>query len=182
MVIFSPQDFMMKPDSPSYLFFQGCMIGTIGLQSDYSLPRGLRTHCWEPFMFYTDLYTKDEVIVQLEVWQESTKVVAIIESTRSIFQEFVSKAVQWVGGPHYFNNSFPGPNLQPRFQSKLKSQLTSSVATASLNQGLKLSIFVVQKATAPKNGVEFRQGSIGTIRGSLATPYDVWRCRARHQV
>ena len=126
-------------------------------------------------MFYTDLYTKDEVIVQLEVWQESTKVVAIIESTRSIFQEFVSKAVQWVGGPHYFNNSFPGPNLQPRFQSKLKSQLTSSVATASLNQGLKLSIFDVQKATAPKSGVEFRQGSIGTIRGSLATPYDVWR-------
>ena len=126
-------------------------------------------------MFYTDLYTKDEVIVQLEVWQESTKVVAIIESTRSIFQEFVSKAVQWVGGPHYFNNSFPGPNL-------LKSQMTSSVATASLNQGLKLSIFDVQKATAPKSGVEFRQGSIGTIRGSLATPYDVWRRRARHQV
>ena len=32
--------------------------------------------------------------------------------------------------------------------------------------------FVVQKATAPKNGVEFRQGSIGTIRSSLATPYN----------
>ena len=124
-------------------------------------------------MFYTDLYTKDEVIVQLEVWQESTKVVAIIESTRSIFQEFVSKAVYWVGGPHYVNNSFPGPNLQPtRFQLKLKSELSSSVAIASLNQGLKLSIFVVQKATAPKSWVEFRQGSIGTIRGSLATSHD----------
>ena len=41
----------------------------------------------------------------------------------------------------------------------------------------KWSIFVVQKATAPKNGVEFRQGSIGTIRSSLATSYDVWRRR-----
>ena len=41
----------------------------------------------------------------------------------------------------------------------------------------KSSIFVVQKATAPKNGVKFRQGSIGTIRSSLATSYDVWRRR-----
>ena len=36
----------------------------------------------------------------------------------------------------------------------------------------KSSIFVGQKATAPKNGVDFRQGSIGTIRSSLATLYD----------
>ena len=43
----------------------------------------------------------------------------------------------------------------------------------------KSSIFVLQKATAPKSGVEFRQGSIGTIRVSLATSYDVWRRRAR---
>ena len=41
----------------------------------------------------------------------------------------------------------------------------------------KLSIFVIQKATAPKNGVEFRQGSIGTIMSILATSYDVWRHR-----
>ena len=41
------------------------------------------------------------------------------------------------------------------------------------------SIFVVQKAAAPKSGVEFHQGSIGTISGSLATSYDVWRRRAR---
>lgn len=41
----------------------------------------------------------------------------------------------------------------------------------------KSSIFVVQKPTAPKNGVKFRQGSIGTIRSSLATSYDVWRRR-----
>ena len=39
------------------------------------------------------------------------------------------------------------------------------------------SIFVVQKATAPKNGVEFRKGSIGTIRSSLAMSYNVWRRR-----
>ena len=38
---------------------------------------------------------------------------------------------------------------------------------------LKLSIFVVQRAAAPKNGVEFCQGSNGTIRSSLATSYDV---------
>ena len=38
----------------------------------------------------------------------------------------------------------------------------------------KSSIFVAQKATAPKNGVEFRQGSIGKIKSSLATSYEVW--------
>ena len=40
-----------------------------------------------------------------------------------------------------------------------------------------LSIVVVQKATAPKNGAEFCQGSIGTIRSSLDTSYDVWQRR-----
>ena len=44
-------------------------------------------------------------------------------------------------------------------------------------EALKSSIFVVQRATAPKNGVEFRQGSIGTSRSNLATLYDVWRRR-----
>ena len=34
---------------------------------------------------------------------------------------------------------------------------------------LKSSIFAVQKATTPKTGLEFRQGSIGAIRSSLAT-------------
>ena len=43
---------------------------------------------------------------------------------------------------------------------------------------LKSSIFVVQKATAPKIGVEFRQGSIVATRSSVATSYDVWRRRA----
>ena len=49
--------------------------------------------------------------------------------------------------------------------------------TPTLAGYFKSSIFVEQKATAPKNGVEFRQGSIGTIRSSLATSYDV--CRRR---
>ena len=37
---------------------------------------------------------------------------------------------------------------------------------------LKSPIFVVQKAAAPKNGVEFRQQSICAIRCSLAIAYD----------
>ena len=42
---------------------------------------------------------------------------------------------------------------------------------------LKSAIFVIQKAAAPKNGVEFRQRPIGDIRRSLATSHDVWRRR-----
>ena len=41
-----------------------------------------------------------------------------------------------------------------------------------VKEALKSSIFVVQKAAAPKSGVEFRQGSIGTIRRSLAASCD----------
>ena len=37
------------------------------------------------------------------------------------------------------------------------------------------SIFVVQKAAAPKNEVEFRQRAIGDIRHNLATSHDVLR-------
>ena len=43
---------------------------------------------------------------------------------------------------------------------------------------LNSSIFVVQKANAPKIGVEFRQGSIGAISSSVAMSYNVWRRRA----
>ena len=39
-------------------------------------------------------------------------------------------------------------------------------------------IFVIQKAFTPKNGVEFRQRSIGVIRCSLPTSYDNMRSRA----
>ena len=52
------------------------------------------------------------------------------------------------------------------------------VEEVNVKEDLKSSIFDVQKAAAPKNIVEFRQSSIGTIRSSLATSYDVWRRRA----
>ena len=40
-------------------------------------------------------------------------------------------------------------------------------------------IFAVQKAAAPKNGVEFRQGSNDTIRSRLATSCDVSEARGQ---
>ena len=46
------------------------------------------------------------------------------------------------------------------------------VKEVGIKEALKSSIFVVQKAAAPKNGVEFCQRSIGAIRHSLATSYD----------
>ena len=49
------------------------------------------------------------------------------------------------------------------------------VVEVDVKEALKSSIFVVQKAAAPKSGVEFRQGSIGTIKSSLATSWDVAR-------
>ena len=49
----------------------------------------------------------------------------------------------------------------------MKSMILSS--KVDVKEVLKFSIFVVQKATAPKTGVEFRQGAIGTNRSSLAT-------------
>ena len=51
------------------------------------------------------------------------------------------------------------------------------IKEVNIKAALKSSILVVQKAAAPKNGVEFRQGSIGTIRSSLAMSYDVSRRR-----
>ena len=46
------------------------------------------------------------------------------------------------------------------------------VVEVDVKEALKSSIFIVQKAAAPKSGVEFRQDSIGTIRNSLATSCD----------
>ena len=46
------------------------------------------------------------------------------------------------------------------------------VVEVDVKEVLKSSIFVVQKAAAPKSGVEFRQDSIGTIRNSLAASCD----------
>ena len=37
------------------------------------------------------------------------------------------------------------------------------VKEVNIKEALKSSIFVLKKASAPKNGVEFRKGSIGTI-------------------
>ena len=44
------------------------------------------------------------------------------------------------------------------------------IKEVNVKEALKSSIFVVQKSAIPKIGVEFCQGSIGAIRGSLATP------------
>ena len=49
------------------------------------------------------------------------------------------------------------------------------VVEVDVKEALKSSIFIVQKAAAPKSGVEFRQDSIGTIRNSLFTSCDVAR-------
>ena len=48
----------------------------------------------------------------------------------------------------------------------LFDELVDNVA----KEALKPSIFVVQKAAAPKNGVKFRQGCNDTIRSSLWEP------------
>ena len=56
------------------------------------------------------------------------------------------------------------------------------VIEVDVEEALKSSIFVVQKAAAPKSGVKFRQGSIGAIRSSLATSYDASRRRAASQL
>ena len=47
------------------------------------------------------------------------------------------------------------------------------VKELNIEDALKSSILVVQKAAAPKNGVEFCQGSNGTIRSSLAMSYNI---------
>ena len=47
------------------------------------------------------------------------------------------------------------------------------VKKVGVKEGLKSSIFVIQKAAVPKIGVEFYKGSIGTIRNSLAMSCDV---------
>ena len=57
-------------------------------------------------------------------------------------------------------------------------QADNVVKKVGFKEALKSSIFVVQKAAASKIGVEFRQGSIGTIRSGLATSCDVAQRRA----
>ena len=57
----------------------------------------------------------------------------------------------------------------------LNGLLNHVVKELNVEEVLKSKIFVKQKAAAQKNGVEFRQGSIGTIRSSLATLCDLAR-------
>ena len=56
--------------------------------------------------------------------------------------------------------------------------LDHDIKEVNNKEALKSSIFVVQMAAAPKNGVEFCQGSNCTIRSSLATSHNVSRRRA----
>ena len=77
----------------------------------------------------------------------------------------------------------PRPRLKMATEAVLVSYCrctytcSNEVMLTFLGRLLKSSIFVVQKAAAPKNGEEFRQRSIGTIRISLATSYNVWQHR-----
>ena len=73
-----------------------------------------------------------------------------------------------------------GPPQWPQWRRRVTSLTFDLGHISNLNgnvkEALKSSIFVVQKAAAPKTGVEFRQGSTGTIRSSLATSHDAsWR-------
>ena len=53
-------------------------------------------------------------------------------------------------------------------RGKYQPEVDDIVEEVNVKGVLKSSIFVVQKATAPKTGVEFCQGSICAIRSSLA--------------
>ena len=58
-------------------------------------------------------------------------------------------------------------------------QVDHVVKELDVEEALKSPIFVKEKAAAPKIGVEFCQGTNGTIRNSLTTSYDVAR---RHSI
>ena len=81
-------------------------------------------------------------------------------------------------GLHYLS-FWAGPPQWPQWRRRVTSLSFDLGHISNLNgtvkEALKSSIFVVQKADAPKTGVEFRQGSISTIKSSLDTLYDVWR-------
>ena len=71
-------------------------------------------------------------------------------------------------------------NVPPSW-SFVNGLLNHVVKELNVEEALKSPILVVQKTAAPKFGVEFRQGSNGTIWSSLATSYDVSRRRATSQ-
>ena len=61
----------------------------------------------------------------------------------------------------------------PQYDLLFDEWVDHVVKELNVEEALKSPILVVQKAAAPKTGVEFCQGSIGTIKSSLATLYDV---------
>ena len=65
----------------------------------------------------------------------------------------------------------------PLSWSFLNILLNHVVKELNIDEVLKSPFFVVQKAAAPKNGVEFRQQFNGAIRTSLTAPYDDVRRR-----
>ena len=69
------------------------------------------------------------------------------------------------------NNPVQKAAAIPLSWSFLNGLLNHVVKELDVEEVLKSPIFVIQKAAAPKNGVEFRQGFNGTIRSSLATSY-----------
>ena len=102
------------------------------------------------------------------------------------FLILVLSVVQLSSAFYYLSLRAGPPRRPPLFVSSSWSasmtsfnhQANDVIEEVDVKDALKSSIFVVQKAAAPKTGVEFCQGSIGTIRSSLATSYDVWRRRA----
>ena len=76
------------------------------------------------------------------------------------------------------NNPVQKAAAVPLSWSFLNGLLNYVVKELNVEEVLKSSIFVIQKAAAPKNGVEFRQGFNHTIRSSLATSCDVSGRRA----
>ena len=71
------------------------------------------------------------------------------------------------------NNPVQKAAAVPLSWSFLNGLLNHVVKELNDEKVLKLPIFVIQKAAAPKIGVEFCQGFNGTIRSSLATSQDI---------
>ena len=84
-----------------------------------------------------------------------------------------------LGHPNDLNGDIDRRDQLSTWATSMNDLNDDVVVEVDVKEALKPSIFIVQKAAAPKSGVEFRQGSNGTIRSSLATSYDVSRRRAR---
>ena len=78
----------------------------------------------------------------------------------------------------YFKCTFYIPSVLQNINLSIMQQAQLRLCKLGLGTlfkgAIKSSIFVVQKAAAPKNGVEFRQIPIGDIRCNLAMSHDVW--------